>query len=325
MARKRPGGRGSRGSGGRGGSRRPSVGVSSANLRSLSHVRRFLAERQREDLTDVEKQMLDHELGIAEEIQWNLLPQKMPQIPDYDICAYYRPSREVGGDYYDFLQIDDNHLGIIVADVSGKGIPGSLVMTMTRTLVKVYAHEAMASGMNLSAAETLKKVNGFLATDIKKGMFVTAMYAILDIQKKTLLIASAGHNPMVLWRKESNTCHQVNPNGIALGMDKGPIFNRSIKEQLVQLQPGDRFVLYTDGVPEAQNEARDEFGDKKFFYLVKQLSDKNSNEFVHLVSKTLDAHKGEADQHDDITLVSGRVYDVGETTEPTQVAQEVVR
>lgn len=254
-----------------------------------------------EDLSDVERKMLDHELAIAEELQANLLPKKMPQIPGYDISAYYRPSREVGGDYYDFIEIDQDHLGILVADVSGKGIPGSIVMTETRALVKSEAVRTR------SPAEALTRVNRVLYNDIKRGMFVTVYYAICQISNAVFTCVSAGHNPMVIWRKASNTCHLVNPNGLALGIDKGPLFEKTLKEQKVQLSYGDRFVLYTDGVTESMNQNEEEFGQDRFFLRIKQLARKSSSELLSLLVSELEVHQGTGPQHDDITIVTGRV------------------
>jgi sigma-B regulation protein RsbU (phosphoserine phosphatase) len=253
-----------------------------------------------EELSDVERKMLDHELAIAEELQANLLPRKVPQLPGYDVSAYYRPSREVGGDYYDFIEIDADHLGILVADVSGKGIPGSIVMTETRALVK---SEAVRT---LSPAETLSRVNKVLYHDIKRGMFVTVFYMIMSLQKGILSAVSAGHNPMVLWRKASNTCHLVNPNGLALGIDKGPLFDKTLKEQKIQLFKGDRFVLYTDGVIESMNSNQELYGQNRFYLRCKQLADKSSSEFLSLLVSEVEAHQGDAPQHDDITIVTGR-------------------
>ncbi len=254
-----------------------------------------------EDLNEVERKMLDHELAIAEELQANLLPKRMPQIPGYDISSYYRPSREVGGDYYDFIDIDGDHLGIVVADVSGKGIPGSIVMTETRALLK---SEAVRT---LSPAETLLRVNSVLYNDIKRGMFVSMFYAVLQIQKSVLTCVSAGHNPMVLWRKASNTCHLVNTNGLALGIDKGPLFARTLKEQKVSLFKGDRFVLYTDGVTESMNANREQFGQNRFYLRVKQSGEKSSSEFLSSLVTEVEAHQGNAPQHDDITIVACRM------------------
>ncbi|MCI0343639.1 MAG: SpoIIE family protein phosphatase [Planctomycetales bacterium] len=247
---------------------------------------------------EIENQQRQHELHIATEIQANLLPKKIPRIPGFDFDAYYRPSKEVGGDYYDFIPIDDTHLGLIVADVSGKGVPGSMVMTMARSLIRLEA------GRNLSAADTLVKTNRIIAADIRRGMFVTALYAILDIPNRTILVSSAGHNPMVIWRKESNGIQLVNPNGIALGFDRGPIFERTAKEQLVRLGKGDRVVMYTDGVVESMNKDHEEFGDKHFYQLVQKVANRNSNQVVNIIVTKLDEHQGDAEQHDDITMLT---------------------
>ena len=289
----------------------PAIGSSASSVSLLRlKAQKRMALRQRmgllknktadEELNEVERKMLDHELAIAEELQANLLPRKVPQLPGYDVSAYYRPSREVVGDYYDFIEIDADHLGLLVADVSGKGIPGSIVMTETRALVK---SEAVRT---LSPAETLSRVNRVLYNDIKRGMFVTVFYMILQLQKGILTAVSAGHNPMVLWRKASNTCHLVNPNGLALGIDKGPLFEKTLKEQKIQLFKGDRFVLYTDGVIESMNKNSEQFGQNRFYLRCKQLADKSSSEFLSLLVSELEAHQGEAPQHDDITIVTGR-------------------
>lgn len=301
-----------------------SSGPSSVALLRLKAQKR-LALRQRmgllknkaegEDLNDVERKMLEHELAIAEELQANLLPRKVPQVPGYDISAYYRPSREVGGDYYDFIEIDPDHLGILVADVSGKGIPGSIVMTETRALVK---SEAVRT---LSPAETLIRVNRVLYHDIKRGMFVTVFYMILSLQKAVLSVVSAGHNPMVLWRKASNTCHLVNPNGLALGIDKGPLFEKTLKEQKIQLFKGDRFTLYTDGVIEAMNDRHEQFGQNRFYLRVKQLAGKSSSEFLSLLIQDVEAHQGSAPQHDDITIVTGRTVAEEESASPSPILE----
>jgi serine phosphatase RsbU (regulator of sigma subunit) len=247
---------------------------------------------------ELEAKALEHELNIAHEIQANLLPKKIPEIPGYDIATYYRASKEVGGDYYDIINIDESNIGIIVADVSGKGIPGSMVMTMARSLVR------MEAARNLSAADTLIKVNRIMATDIRRGMFVTALYIVLNIKNHTALISSAGHNPLIIWRKKLNAHELVNPNGIALGFDRGPVFERTIKEVSINLNWGDRLVGYTDGVVESMNQNDEEFGAERFYNLVNQLGETESRLFINKVIEEIDAHKGDAPQHDDITLIS---------------------
>lgn len=245
---------------------------------------------------EANRKAIERELSIANEIQTKLLPERIPTVPGLDIHRHYASAKEVGGDYYDFLVIDQRHLGLVVADVSGKGIPGSMVMTMVRSLLR------LASVRNYSPADTFKKVNRILAKDIRRGMFVTAIYMVLDIQEKKLKVASAGHNPLVVYRAAKKKCELVKPKGIALGFDKGPIFDSNIKEVEIELQPGDRIVAYTDGVNEAMDEDEEEFGDDEFYELVRQNSELSSEDFVRKIVEALEAHRGSAEQSDDITI-----------------------
>jgi serine phosphatase RsbU (regulator of sigma subunit) len=245
-----------------------------------------------------ERKSFERELTICKEIQEKLLPERIPQIPGFDIQSYYRSAKEVGGDYYDFIVIDQTHLGIIVADVAGKGVPGAMVMTMARSLVR------LASVRNVSPADTFKKVNRILAKDIRRGMFVTAAYMVLNVKTRKLRVASAGHNPVVLFRAATGENELLKPAGIALGFDKGTIFDNHVKEVEVQLEVGDRIVTYTDGVNEAMNDASEEFGDDRFYDLVKAHARKSSKEFVEALVGALDQHRGRAEQSDDITITT---------------------
>jgi serine phosphatase RsbU (regulator of sigma subunit) len=251
---------------------------------------------------EIDAKALEHDLSIASEIQSNLVPKRMLKVPGYDISAYYRPSKEVGGDYYDFLTITEDLEGIIVADVSGKGVPGSLVMTMARAFIRMEAEQ----NRNPSPAATLVQVNRMLVQDIKRGMFVTALYCILDKKTNEIRVASSGHNPLIVWRAASNKVELVNPGGIALGFKEGPFFEKTIKEERLVLGHGDRIVAYTDGTVEAMNAAKEEFGDRRFEALVQQLATRDSNQMLNLLVKTLDEHKGDAPQSDDITIVTLR-------------------
>lgn len=250
-----------------------------------------------------ERKSFERELSICKEIQEKLLPERIPQIPGYDIHSHYRAAKEVGGDYYDFIVIDQTHLGIIVADVAGKGVPGAMVMTMARSLVR------LASVRNVSPADTFKKVNRILAKDIRRGMFVTAAYMVLNVKTRKLRVASAGHNPVVLYRAASNDIELLKPAGIALGFDKGTIFDNHVKEVEVQLELGDRIVTYTDGVNEAMNNESEEFGDDRFHDLVKGHAKKSSRDFVDALVAALDDHRGHAEQSDDITITTLSVID----------------
>ncbi|MGE0432276.1 MAG: PP2C family protein-serine/threonine phosphatase, partial [Planctomycetota bacterium] len=239
-----------------------------------------------------------HEMSIAEEVVIHLLPDSLPKIYGYDVYAFYNPSKEVGGDYYDFFEIDPNHVGMIVADVSGKGIPGAMVMTMARSVIR---YEAMGT---LSPRETFMRANRHIARDIKRGMFVTAFYVVLNTQTAEMTVASAGHNPLLLWRASTGKVEMVNPNGIALGFDKGPIFDRTIKEDKVQLYSGDRVVLYTDGVVEAMSPDNEEYTDERFIELIESYPDANSNQLTNIIVQDVMDHQGGGEQSDDITIVT---------------------
>ena len=145
----------------------------------------------------VEQERMQKEMQVAQEIQHSLLPKNVPEIGGYDIASYYKAAKEVGGDYYDFVKVDEDTLGVVVADVSGKGVPGSLVMTMIRTALRMEARG------NRLAADVMAKMNEFVTSDMKKGMFVTIFYVILDSRNRVISYASAGHNPMILYRAET--------------------------------------------------------------------------------------------------------------------------
>lgn len=250
----------------------------------------------------LENQSRKHDLDIAKEIQENLLPKHVPKIAGYDVSAYYSPSKEVGGDYYDFFLVDKTHLGMVCADVSGKGIPGSMVMMMTKALVSYEAQD------NLSPRDIFCKVNRTLAKDIKRGMFVTAFYMVLDIPTARLTVASAGHNPLLLYRAATKQCIEVNPGGIALGFDKdGRLFERNMKEETIQLQRGDRAVIYTDGVTEAMSPQSEEFGEDRLMAITQQCASKSSNQYLTQLVNAIQSHAQTDEQHDDITIVTVKV------------------
>ena len=245
-----------------------------------------------------------HDIDITEEVVVQLLPESIPTIPNVDMHAYYNPAKEVGGDYYDFIRIDEDHIGIIVADVSGKGLPGAMVMTMARTILRYEAAQS------LMPKEVLSRANRHITRDIKRGMFVTAFYMVLNTKDMTLSAASAGHNPMYVLRYEDLEIEKVNPNGIALGFDKGDIFEHTIREDFIKLNPGDRVIVYTDGVIEAESPETDEqFGEQRLIDIIGNYPEANSKELTEIIEKAIIEHQGgdsEEMQTDDITIVTLR-------------------
>jgi serine phosphatase RsbU (regulator of sigma subunit) len=263
-----------------------------------------------------EQKMMEHELAIAADIQENLMPRRIPKVNGYELTAYYKPCLDVGGDYYDFVEVDQNHLGILVADVSGKGVPGALVMVAARAYTRSVASKST------NPKEIVSRVNALLHHDIPRGMFVTMYYCLLDLTKNILSCVSVGHNPMVYYRAATQSCHKVNPNGLALGIDRGPIFERTLKEQQIPIKPGDRFVIYTDGLVETMNKKDELYGDRRLYQKVKECAGLESSEFINLLVKNVEDFQDGAPQHDDITIITVRMlpHDA-EAVEPASGSQ----
>jgi serine phosphatase RsbU (regulator of sigma subunit)/anti-sigma regulatory factor (Ser/Thr protein kinase)/transposase len=247
----------------------------------------------------VEQERLQKEMQVAQEIQHTLLPKKFPDIEGYDIATIYRAAKDVGGDYFDFVQIDESALGIIVADVSGKGVPGSLVMTMIRTALRL---ESMG---NLSPTNVLSRVNRFVADDVKKGMFITIFFITLDSIKRTISYASAGHNPMILFRKESDSCYFLNTRGMPLGISlpDGVSFEDSLQADKVKLKKDDMLIAYTDGITEAMNKAGEQYGNDRLIEFIRHNSELSPEEFAKKLDADINRFTAGAPQNDDITLV----------------------
>ncbi|MCD6380029.1 anti-sigma factor antagonist [bacterium] len=248
----------------------------------------------------VEQERMQKEMQVAQEIQHSLLPRNVPEIGGYDIASYYKAAKEVGGDYYDFVNVDDDTLGVVVADVSGKGVPGSLVMTMIRTALRMEARG------NHSAADVMAKMNEFVTQDMKKGMFVTIFYVILDSRNRVISYASAGHNPMILYRAETNETFYLNPRGFPVGINlpDDKLFEKSIDVEKIKLKKNDMLLIYTDGVTEAMNEKREQFGEKRLLKLMKKSGSKSPQEFIDILSNEIDKFTGQYPQNDDITVVA---------------------
>ena len=249
----------------------------------------------------VEQEKAEYELSIAREVQRQLLPAEAPTIMGYDAAAFYQGAKAVSGDYFDFIPLGNGLWGFIVADVSGKGIPGSMVMAVTRTIVRLVANKYQNR-----AADTLKETNKLISKQIKRGMFVTAFYAILDENTGTVTYASAGHNPMVIVRAGSKVPELASSKGIALGFNEGPLFDKTIQEQTTVLNPGDTMVLYTDGFPEAMNGANEEYGEEKFYQDIANGGHLDVRANLANLVQVIAKHRGAAEQSDDLTIIAIR-------------------
>lgn len=217
--------------------------------RTFNHMAAKLSELQEKM---VQQELIKKELDIAETIQQGLLPEQLPELPGVEIAAYYDSAEEVGGDYYDYMEIGDGRWAFAIGDVSGKGIPGSLVMSMTRSILRSYV-KAVAS-----PAEALMRTNTVLCKDIPVGMFVTLVLAYLDTKTNRITLASAGHNPAIIRR--NGKIGALRLRGLPLGADDSGLFDELINETSFKLEQNDIFVMYTDGVTEAMNKNGDMFG-----------------------------------------------------------------
>ncbi|MBN2030453.1 SpoIIE family protein phosphatase [bacterium] len=247
-----------------------------------------------------ERERLQKEMQVAQEIQHTLLPSAFPEIEGYEIASYYEAAKEVGGDYFDFVEVDKDTLGIVVADVSGKGVPGSLIMTMIRTALRTEARG------NKNAADVLTRVNDFVINDMKRGMFVTIFYIILDSRRRTINYASAGHNPMILYRGKTKKSFYLNPRGFPIGINlpDNTLFRKSIQSDTLRLRDDDILIVYTDGITEAMNIRRERFGDERLLSAIRNFGNLKVNPLVDKIREEINIFTEEHAQSDDITLVA---------------------
>ena len=247
-----------------------------------------------------EKKRLDHDLEIARDIQRILLPAEAPAINGFQISGINAPARQVSGDYFDYIQVDDERLGVAIADVSGKGIPASLIMAICRSVLRAEA------ARNPSPADVLRKVNRQLYPDIKEDMFISMAYLILDHQRDGVTLARAGHDAPLLYKGHSQTVTPVKSPGMVVGIDSGNVFDRLTVDFAVPLERDDCLILYTDGVTEALNTDGDEFGLDRMIQSVRASATDGAQTIVKRIIEDVRNFTGSVPQNDDITLIAIR-------------------
>ncbi len=269
-------------------------------------------------LKDAQKRLvvserLARELEIAKDIQMGLLPKETPSLEHLEIGTLYRAAAQVGGDLYDFFWVSENELGIVVADVSGKGVPGSLVMTMAKAVIRAKAIKSDAPDHNLPVgtegepASVIRKTNQMIHHDIKKGMFITANYGVLNVNTCHFQFVSAGHNDTLVYNSGTQELREYNPKGIALGLDKGMLFDKMLQSQNLKLAHGDLLLQYTDGISEAMNEQGEEFGDDRLKEAIRKYAHRNVDDFLHSLDQEIRSFSEGFAQNDDITAVVVKV------------------
>ncbi len=242
------------------------------------------------------RERIEQELRIARLIQQTLLPKTLPELPDYDVAVYYQPAREVGGDFYDFLDLEDGRLGLVVGDVTDKGVPAALVMANTRTMLRA------ASQASDSPGEVLRRSNDALVTDIPPNMFITCLYAILEPESGRLVYANAGHDlPYCRRAGRSEGAEELRARGMPLGLMPGMDY----EEKEIVLERGESVLFYSDGLVEAHDPKGEMFGFPRLRALIAEHGQERS--LVDFLLEELYSFTGEHwEQEDDITLLTLR-------------------
>ena len=248
----------------------------------------------------IERNRLEADLSLASNIQGLLLPSNFPRISGLSLAGHYEPAQKVGGDLYDMVKIDEQRYGVVVADVAGKGIPASLIMAITQSN---FGHFAKRS---ISPAATLRELNEVLYSETRQEMFVTLVYALVDLVAETVTVVRAGHEAALLLRQTQSglSTEFLKPKGMALGLVGDKVFRNSLEELVIPFREGDILVLYTDGITESANRKGEEFGGKRLAEeLVKQHL--GTPELINRGIRDKVAHwTGPSAQSDDITLLT---------------------
>lgn len=243
-----------------------------------------------------EEKRWNQEIAAAKSVQQKLLPRSLPTFDSVVVSAACVPAYEVGGDYYDFFPLDDKRLGVLIGDVSGKGISAAFYITLAKGVI---VSQVRGAG---SPSDVLHRVNALLYGVMERGKFVSMIYGIYNTHSREFSFANAGHNPLVV-RRTDGDIRTISAKGMAIGLDKGERFERAVTTASVTLEKGDCIFLYTDGVTEAMNVEHAEYGEERMIQAL-QAAPLNAGDIVSAALADVRKFAGKAHQHDDITLVA---------------------
>jgi serine phosphatase RsbU (regulator of sigma subunit) len=240
----------------------------------------------------VVRERLETEVQLARQIQQTFIPEVLPTFENWEFAARWKTARQVGGDFYDVFDLPDNCLGLFIADVADKGVPAALFMALTRTLVRAAVIESA------SPADAMKRVNDLLIPDTRQGMFVTAVYAVLDMNKDELTYVNAGHNPP-LWVKHDGSIERLTRTAIALGV----VIGEPVEQRTIKLVSGDHVFLYTDGLTESFNLEGEFYGEERLTDAIVTSQCSTAHEMIHVVEKSLLDFVQDMPAADDLTML----------------------
>jgi sigma-B regulation protein RsbU (phosphoserine phosphatase) len=252
-------------------------------LRSLAHQGAVAIENARLFQENLEKQRMEEELNIARDLQMSMLPSTCPEIKGFKIAASSTPAREVGGDFYDFIEMGEGRAGMVIADVTGKSVSGALVMSSSRSVFRMLSEE------ELTVSESMMRANRRLKKDVKAGMFVALLFAVFNSLDRTLTLCSAG---------QTQPIHMSATTGMAALVD-----DSEYEETQLKLEPGDKVVLYTDGIVEAMNEQEEIFGFDRLVEVIQAAKAMSAEALLKDILDKVSEFAGGAAQHDDLTVI----------------------
>ena len=245
-----------------------------------------------------QKRQLDRDMQIARQIQNSLLPQSLPEIAEIDLAAFSHPALDIGGDYYDVIEIDDKHIGMVIADVSGKGIGGALMMAVCRSVIQAQAkNEYDPSSMLIS-------LNDILSPNLAENMFISMLYMVLNTETHLLSYARAGHEPPIIFHRDTQKIDREEIDGIAIGLVDKSTFTSIIETKNIQLRSGDLVVTYTDGITEAMNDKGDEWSVNKLLEYISKNNQNSATELLEQIENKVLEFAGNIPQYDDMTMLA---------------------
>jgi len=243
----------------------------------------------------VEKERMEEELNIARDLQVSMLPSETPQVAGFEIAAYSVSAREVGGDFYDFIEMGDDRAGMIVGDVTGKSVSGALVMSASRSVFRMLSEE------KLNVSDSMIRANRRLKKDVKTGMFVALLYAVLNAEDKTLTMCSAGQTQPIHRLAETGETSLIETRGDTFPL--GILDDAAYEETRLELSPGDKVILYTDGIVEAMNTDEEMFGFERLLEVVQTSASTTADALLNEIIGSVSEFAGATPQHDDLTVI----------------------
>jgi sigma-B regulation protein RsbU (phosphoserine phosphatase) len=264
-------------------------------LRTIASQGAIAIENARLFQENLEKQRMEEELNIARDLQLSMLPATCPEVKGFRLAALSMPAREVGGDFYDFIEMGNDRLGLVVGDVTGKGVSGALVMAASRSVFRMLSEEQLTVG------EIMVRANLRTKKDIKKGMFVALLYAVLNSKDRVLSFCSAGQTHPMYFSSETGRTKLLETRGDNFPL--GILEESDYQETQIALKPGDRVIFYTDGIVEAMNEQKEIFGFERLLDVIQGAASSNADSLLKEILDRVNEFASGAEQHDDLTLI----------------------